>query len=72
MTEQSSSQQQGGNEQPQQVQQTPTNPLLNRPSNPNLDIIIHKGNDSVIERNKQGGQQITEKKSGGNEQHSNE
>jgi hypothetical protein len=63
MAEPSAPQPQSGNKQPQRVQPPSTNPLLNRPANPQLDILVRKGNDPVIERAKQGGQQTTEHKS---------
>jgi hypothetical protein len=52
-----------------QSQQNPPqpvkNPLLNRPSNPQLDIIVRKGSDKPITETKQerqGGARITEQR----------
>ena len=57
---------QGGNTQGQQSQTQPTkNPLLNRPANPELDILVQKGSDKpIIERKqeRQEGTRITEQK----------
>ena len=61
-------QQQDGSNQIQQNVQPSSNPLLHRPPNPNLDIIVQKGNDRVIERSTQSDQRIIEQKrqEGGN------
>jgi hypothetical protein len=62
MAEPSAPQPQSGNDQPQHVQPASTNPLLNRPPNPLLDILVRKGDDPVIEKVKQGAQPMTEHK----------
>lgn len=55
---------QGGNTQSQQNQPQPVkNPLLNRPPNPELDIVVRKGSDKPIietKQQRQGGTRIAE------------
>jgi hypothetical protein len=46
--------------QPNQSQST-ENPLLNRPLNPKLQIVVQKGSDKPLERTQDGGR-ITEQK----------
>lgn len=62
---------QGGNTQGDQNQSQPVrNPLLNRPSNPNLDIVVRKGSDKPITETQQehrGGTRITEQRQDGGE-----
>jgi hypothetical protein len=55
---------QDGNTQgkPNQTQST-DNPLLNRPMNPKLDILVQKGSDKPLERTQEG--QIERKQDGG-------
>ena len=55
-------QQQDGSSQAQQNVQPSSNPLLNRPPNPNLDVMVQKGNERLIERNTQNDQRIIEQK----------
>ena len=51
---------QGENTQSQQNQPQPVkNPLLNRPSNPELDIVVRKGSDKPIIETKQERQERT-------------
>ena len=55
---------QDGNTQSQSNQsQSTENPLLNRPLNPKLQIIVHKGSDKPLERTQEG--QIERKQDGG-------
>lgn len=55
---------QGGNTQSQPNQsQSTENPLLNRPLNPKLQIIVQKGSDKPLERVQEG--QIERKQDGG-------
>lgn len=62
---------QGGNTQGDQNQSQPVrNPLLNRPSNPNLDIVVRKGSDKPITETKHERQErtrITEQRKDGGE-----
>jgi hypothetical protein len=55
---------QDGNTQSQSNQsQSTENPLLNRPLNPKLQIIVQKGSDKPLERTQEG--QIERKQDGG-------
>lgn len=60
-----------GNTQSQQNPPQPVkNPLLNRPSNPQLDLLVRKGSDKPITEAKQerhGGTKITEQRKDGGE-----
>ena len=68
MGEESTKQEGNTQSQPNQSQST-VNPLLNRPLNPKLQIIVQKGSDKPLERiqeghieQKQNGGRITEQK----------
>ena len=71
MGEETENQGGGGNAQSQQNRPQPVkNPLLNRPSNPQLDLLVRKGSDKPITETKQerpGGTRITEQRKDGGE-----
>jgi len=63
MGDESANQKDNTQSQPNQTQST-ENPLLNRPMNPKLDIVVQKGSDKpVIERKQEG--DIERKQAGG-------